>query len=75
MISTLNTLDRPEDHMPPITVMPINTTALVIMPVFMVNTSGIRVERMEPPATYCSEVMQDKMMARPMTLMMRAFLS
>ena len=75
MISTLSTLERPEDHIPPMTVIPINTTALVIMPVFMVKTSGIRVERMEPPATYCSDVMQDKIIARPITLMMRAFLS
>ena len=75
MISTLNTLDRPEDHIPPMTVMPMNTTALVIMPVFMVKTSGIKVDKMEPPATYCRDVIQDKIIARPMTLMMRAFLS
>ena len=56
-------------------VTPINTMALTIMPLCMVNRSGIRVDRMDPPATYCRDVMQIMIMERPITLMMRAFLS
>lgn len=74
MTVTLRMLDRPDDHRPPMAVMPTKTMALVIMPPCMEKISGMRVCRMEPPATYCREVMQSMMRARPMTLMIRAFI-
>ena len=75
MMATLSRFERPDDQRPPMAVMPMKTMALVIMPARMVNTSGMRDDRMAPPATYCSDVMQIRMTDRPMTLMMRAFLS
>ena len=56
-------------------VMPMKTMALVIMPACIEKISGMRACRMEPPATYCKDVMQIMTRARARTLMMRAFLS
>ena len=75
MTVTLRILDRPDDQRPPIAVMPMKTTALVIMPACMEKISGMRACRIDPPATYCSDVMQIMMSDKPMTLMTRAFLS
>ena len=41
------------DHMPPISVTPMKTTALMSIPVVGVKISGIRAARIMPPATYC----------------------
>ena len=75
MTVTLRILDKPEDQRPPMAVMPMKTTALVIMPACMEKISGMRACKIEPPATYCKDVMQIIIRDKPMTLMMRAFLS
>ena len=54
---TLRTLDWLADHIPPIRVMPIKTTALVSIPVTGVKIFGIKAARIAPPATYCKLMM------------------
>ena len=54
---TFRIFDWLADHMPPMRVMPMKTTALVSMPVKGVNRSGRRDARMAPPATYCRLMM------------------
>ena len=53
-------------------VMPTKRTAVTIIPVWKVKTSGIRAVSTAPPATYCSEVMTIMMRSCATTLIIRA---